>query len=360
MRRRFTLVVTALIGFAIPSRLGGAATSDQPVIVERSRSLMGTLCTATARGLDRAHLSAALAGALDEIARLEEVMSSWRLDSELARLNASSGRPFHCSADLFAVLDSARTCAEQTHGAFDPSIEPLAQAWDLRGSGALPTDGERQRARALVDWRRLGLDRERHTATLGSGMGIDLGGIGKGFALDRARERLLERGVRDALLNFGGEILVMGREAPAESGWTVRVAHPSDRLQAAVVLGVSEAAVSTSAQSEHRYRVGVKSYGHVLDPHSGQPVNSAASVTVVTGSATRADALSTALLVMGRDKAEAWCSQHSDVGALWLEPSRGALHAWAWNLPSARAAAGQSIQWRTPSSAARAVDPDQP
>ncbi|MGH7731953.1 MAG: FAD:protein FMN transferase, partial [Candidatus Eiseniibacteriota bacterium] len=163
--------------------------------------------------------------------------------------------------------------------------------------------------------------------------------IGKGFALDRARATLTRLGARRALLNLGGEVLALGERH------TVAVAHPEVRLAPVVELEVSDACVSTSGQSERGFTGRGARYGHVVDPRGGRPVATPASVTVVCRSATRADALATALLVMGRERASEFVMAHGDLGALWLEPAGSGVRAWCWNLPTARAAPGAAVRW---------------
>ena len=314
--------------------------------IERTRILMGTTCDIVAHG---AGAQRGVEAAFAEIARLDRVMSSWREDSDLSRWNASAGGDAACPTDLFAVLDSSAAMAALTEGCFDPTVDPLLRAWDLRGAGRVPTPDERARALALVDWRGLRIDRAAGAASLAApGMAVDLGGIGKGYALDRAAAILREAGVERALLNFGGEVLAIG-------AWPVSIAGPRDRLEPIVEIEVRGAAVSTSAQSERGFIAGGRRYGHVLDPRSGAPVDTRASVTAIAASGTRADAISTALLVMGRERAAEWCRRHPDVGALWLEPAaRRRVRAWAWNVSGA-ATPGATVEWMQSSSAAHAA-----
>lgn len=311
------------------------------VSVKRARYLMGTLCTAVVVHEDTARARAALTAALDEIDRLEKLMSSWREDSELARFNRSAAaNPVACSADLAAVLDSALVLARLTDGAFDPTIAPLVDAWDLRGEGRVPGAAALAAARERVGWPGLMLDRGARAARFARpGMSVDLGGIGKGFALDRAAEVLVQHGVRRALINLGGEVLARG------DAQTIRVAHPTARFTPVVEFVVGDAAISTSAQSERGFTAGGTRHGHVLDPRTGRPAPTAASVTVVCRSATRADALATALLVMGRERAAGFLLAHHDVGALWLEPAGDAVRAWRWNLSEVATAAGATVRW---------------
>lgn len=311
--------------------------------VERARWLMGTLCTAEIAAADTGAAAAAAEEAFAEIARLEALLSSWRDDSEIGRLNAlGAGESLACAPATYEVLVAARSLAEVTHGAFDPTIEPLVRAWDLRGKGRVPEEDEIAEALARVGWDRLRLDENDLTAGFAApGMAIDLGGIGKGFALDHAFAVLEARGIRRARLNFGGEICAISDGTP----WPVTIADPADRLRPVIAFELRDGAVSTSGQSERSFRAKGRAWGHILDPRTGRPVAHPGSVTVVAGSATQADALSTALFVMGRAAGEAFARAHPEIGVLWLEPAGGRVLAWGWNLPATRDVEGAEVQW---------------
>src|SRR5262249_50712440 len=154
---------------------------------------------ATARVADDTlRVGAVLDLALDEVAALERTLTNWDAKSELCRLNAA-GEPRAVSEPLFAVIDSSVAMAAATGGAFDPTVESLTLAWDLRGQGRVPSAAALDSARARVGWRRIRLDRATRAVDLG-GTQLDLGGIAKGFALDRAAEVLRAHGVPDAVL----------------------------------------------------------------------------------------------------------------------------------------------------------------
>jgi thiamine biosynthesis lipoprotein len=230
--------------------------------------------------------------------------------------------------------------ARLTDGAFDPTIEPFNRIWDARGKGRVPKPHEIETTMILVGWRKLSLDPSKRRVLFPfSGMGIDFGGIGKGLALDRAARLAQRNGVHRALFNFGGEVLALGE------GWDIQVANPSDRLRPIVSITISNAAISTSSQSERGVVVKKKHYGHIIDPGTGEPVPRSGSVTVMARSASRADAISTALLVMGREAASAFAKEHRDLGVLWLEPDGDIVRAWKWNLPTARAEPGTRLEW---------------
>lgn len=319
-----------------------AATAPDPAGgLSRTRLLMGTLLTIEVGAPGPGRASAAVEAAFDTVAALERRFSNWRADSEIARLNASAAAaPFPCSHDLFVAVEAALDAAARTDGASDPTVEPLVQAWDLRGEGREPTRTERDAALARVGWRHVVLDRAAQTVRFArEGVALDLGGIGKGVALERATAVLRERGVSAARLDFGGEIRSFGESR------RVAVAHPADRLAPAVSLVPGDAAVSTSGQAERGVTVNRRWHGHVLDPRTGAPVPTRASVTVVAPDAIQSDGLDTGLLVMGREAAGRFAMANPSIGVLWLEPHADVVRAWAWNLPSAATAPGARVEW---------------
>jgi thiamine biosynthesis lipoprotein len=311
--------------------------------VAGARELMGTTCTLSLESRDSQWSRRCMQEAFATIAGLDSVLSSWREDSELSHVNAAGAETrIECSEDFYACLDSALVIAAETDGAFDPTIEPLNRVWDLRGEGRVPEPGELADARALVDFHLLSVVPGVRTVRFPRpGMGLDFGGIGKGFALDAARDQLYRRGVKRALLELGGQISTF----TDGEAWTVQIADPEDHAKPVVRLVVRRTSISTSSQNGHPFTVSGRDYGRVLDPRRGEPVHTSASVTVLAPSGTRADALSTAFLVMGRERVEAYLERHPEIGALWMEPTPDGIHAWRWNLATASTEPGASVQW---------------
>ena len=332
--KRTTLLTVALLAVSICAHAAE---------MQRSQILMGTLCTAVAEAPNDTVASRALRAGFDEIARLEQVLSTWRDDSDISMLNANAAEePFPCPTELYAVLATARTLAEHTDGAYDPTIGALIDAWDLRGDGRVPNDKQLEQAHSTVGWQKLAFDVEAQAVSFeNDGMSVDLGGIGKGFALDHAVVAMELRGARRGMLNFGGEICAWSDGTP----WDVYVADPADRMTPALRFTITDAAVATSAQSERGFDHKGKRYGHILDPRTGRPVESRGSVTVIAGSATQADALSTALFVMGRDEAGAYARANTDIGVVWLEHADDGLIAWIWNAPEMKPEHGVTVHY---------------
>jgi thiamine biosynthesis lipoprotein len=285
--------------------------------------LMGTSLDITVEAEDRA---AGLEASERAVAALEEAearLSTWRSDTELARLNhAPAGERQALSPALAEDLAAALRCARETEGAFNPAVGPLVQAWGLRGGGRLP--GPEERSAAMADSRFEDLDLQGGAAVRRRpGLTLEEGGFGKGAGLGDALEALSDLGVRRASLDLGGQVAVLG------GGWTVPVAHPRHRDRPAVALAIDGGSVSTSGNSERGIEIEGRKLGHILDPRTGEPAADFGSVTVWTADPLRADCLSTGLYVLGPERALAWAAAHPGVEVLVLRPEGDRLKALA-------------------------------
>jgi thiamine biosynthesis lipoprotein len=250
---------------------------------------------------DRPGAEAAAAECFELFRSLDLELSEWKAGSPLAAVNrASGGAAVPVPPRLFAVLERSLALAEATDGAFDPSWAALWPLWDFRNPNAAPPDpAEVEARRRQIDWRAVELDAAAGTVRLArAGMQLGLGAIGKGWALDRAAERLEARGFHDFLITAGGQVLARGSNG--ERAWRVGVRDPRgarDELFAVVELG--DGSLSTSADNESFFLHRGERYHHVLDPRTGWPARGARSATVLHREAAAADALSTALMVLG-------------------------------------------------------------
>jgi thiamine biosynthesis lipoprotein len=282
------------------------------------RYLMGTWCDLVIfdppAGPDVAQ------SAFREIARLETVLSSWDQTSEVSRLNASAGQgPQRVSDDLAAVIDESLSICATTKGAFDPSVGPLVRAWGFyTETPVTPAPDSGRAAASHVGCNQVRVNRQSRSVVLADGMALDFGGIGKGYAVDRAMDILRERGVTRAKVDFGSSSLgFLGR---VDGGWPVVIADPRDRDTPLVTFRISEGSVSTSSQQERYFESDGRRYGHIFDPRLGRPVESRLlSVTVIMGRGSAADALSTGLFVMGAAEGKRLISRLPDVAAVFVE-----------------------------------------
>ncbi|MDT8369744.1 MAG: FAD:protein FMN transferase, partial [Longimicrobiales bacterium] len=297
MRRPLLLTGLVLAPVALVLALAGFVSDD--AWVERIGYRMGTSLGIRLNAPTREAGLEAIEAAFERVARLEGVLSTWRDDTDLARLNRIPvGHAVRLAPELRGILTEALGWSGRTEGAFDPRVGALVDAWDLRGEGRVPELRGLERAVKASGPDAFQLDGDR-AIRLREGAWIDAGSFGKGAALRDAHRALVELGVTDALLDFGGQILAMGAGGAGADGWTVPVAHPSRRDETAATLRLRDRSAATSGSSERFVTVDGVRYGHLLDPRSGRPVEAWGSVTVIASDPFVADVLSTALFVVG-------------------------------------------------------------
>jgi thiamine biosynthesis lipoprotein len=249
--------------------------------------------------------SAAIDAVFREFDRLDALMSVWKDGSDIERLNAAAGdRPVRVSAEVREVVRAAHQVSEWTGGRFDVTFGALSGLWkfDHDQDNQIPDRAEVQKRLAFIDYRRLKIDDEAGTAFLErKGMRAHLGGIGKGYAVDRGVAILRQRGVTDFIVQAGGDMYVSGRRG--ERPWRVAIRDPrgpEDRSFAA--LDLTDGSFSTSGDYERFFMRGGRRYHHILDPRLGEPATGCRSVTIVADNATIADALSTGVFLLGPDE----------------------------------------------------------
>ena len=280
------------------------APSEKVATVERRLAMMGTSLEIRVEAANRDQALAASERAVAALEAAEARLSTWRDDTELARLN--SGQAVPLSPALAADLEKARRCREETDGAFDPAVGRLVQAWGLRNGGRRPDPEELRSAVASI--------RERKDLVL------EEGGFGKGAGLADAMQALGP--VTRAWLDLGGQTAVLG-------SWAVPVADPRFRERPVVALKIDGGSVSTSGNSERGIVVDGERLGHILDPRNGKPAPDFGSLTVWTADPLRADCLSTGLYVMGPEAALGWAAEHPGVEVLVLRPQGERIEALA-------------------------------
>ncbi len=277
-----------------------------PPPVRLAREAMNTRFEIALHGSNPVALRAAGEEALDEIERLEERLSLFRPASEIAHLNARAAQePIRVTPGTLALLQHARRLHAETGGAFDPTIAPLLECWGLLGgTGRVPTPEEIAAARACVGMDLVELNEKHRTVRFARhGVRLDLGAIGKGYAIDRAVEILREAGVTSGLLHGGTSTIYALGPPPDTEAWPVAIDGPPTPLgeprQPLAVVRLCDESLSVSAVWGKSFTAGGRTYGHVLDPRSGWPASDAVLAAVVLPSATESDALSTALLTVG-------------------------------------------------------------
>lgn len=253
-------------------------------------------------------------------ADVERDLNEWKPGTPLATVNAAEGAPVQVPAALLDAVERGIALGEATDGAFDITWASLWGLWDFRAEApTVPDAAEIDRRRAHIDFRKVVVDRAASTLQLPAGMTVGLGGIAKGWALDQAARGLRSRGTRDFLLSAGGQVYAAGDKDGQP--WRVGIRDPrrgADDFFA--IVSVRDGSVSTSGDYERCFvRDGVL-YHHLLDPRTGRPARGLRSATVVARSATDADALSTALMVLGAERGLALVESLPGVEALLVDP----------------------------------------
>jgi thiamine biosynthesis lipoprotein len=267
------------------------------------------------------HLDAAHA-ALDAVDRLEDQLSIFRDSSELSFINReASCRPVPVEERLFALLLQCQELHRVTGGAFDITTTPLSKVWGfLRREGRLPSDEELAAARALVGMQQVTLDPAAGTVHLAApGVALNLGSIGKGYALDQVAGGLRDGGVTTALLTAGASSVLALGAGPDGQGYLVGLRDPGDHQQRLGTVRLSDAALGVSGVGEQFFTVGERRLGHIIDPRSGWPVEGRATCAVIAPTAALADALATAFFVGGRAVAERYVKDHPQVSVLLID-----------------------------------------
>ena len=278
-----------------------------PRIIEDTQVLMGTtvrIQAPVASDKDAAVAREAINKAFKEIARIENVFSVFKADSEVSRINkVKAGEPVPVSAEAFGLIERSVECSKKTEGAFDVTVKPLVDLWREAGkSKKLPPAEAIAAAVNKVGSRYLLLDKAKSTITFQKdGMGLDFGGIAKGYATDRVVAVLKESGISNALISSGGNTYCLGMKGEKEM-WKVGIQHPRDKNKVFAVLRLKDKAIDTSGDYEKYFILHGRRYSHIIDPRTGYPIgDNVVSATVVADSAANADMFATALCVLGAD-----------------------------------------------------------
>lgn len=271
--------------------------------VSRVEHIMGTYIEAKAYGRHAAQTLDLVYARLREI---EQKMTINQAGSEIDDVNAQAGKQaVAVSADTFAVVKRAIEYAEISSGAFDPTIQPIVSLWRIGSPEArLPAPGEIATKLPLVDYRMVQLNPEQRTIFLPhEGMGLDLGGIAKGYAADEAVAILRNNNVRNAIISLGGNVYTMGNN-PSKQPWRIGVQDPEDERNIFIaVIETSDETLVTSGAYERALEVDGQRYHHILNPATGYPAETdVLSSTIVTTKSIDADALSTSLFILGREQ----------------------------------------------------------
>ena len=284
--------------------------------ISASRLSMGSTLTLTAWTNDEDRAQAAFEEVFAEFTRLERLMSTWISGSDVSRVNRSAGvRPVPVSSELREVLNVARQMSEWTGGKFDVTFGALSGLWkfDHDQDDAIPDMREMRRRLALIDYRAIQIDEAAGTVFIArKGMSIHLGGIGKGYAVDRGANILRLRGLRAFIIQSGGDIYAAGLKDGRP--WRLGIQDPRGPANHYFAqLDLSDGTFSTSGDYERAFVKNGRRYHHILDPDTGEPARGARSVTIVTNRAVMADGLSTGVFILGPTAGMALIERLADV-----------------------------------------------
>lgn len=268
----------------------------------RSLKLMGNNFTITVVEADAARGEAFIDMAVEEIRRIERLLTTFADTSQTNQVNAMAGiRPVKVDEEMFALVQRSIAISQVTQGAFDITYGSIDKSlWNFdKEMTALPDAETAKKMVHLIDYRNIIMDAENTTIFLKEkGMRIGFGGIGKGYAAEMAKQLLRKNGVLGGIINASGDLTTWGCQ-PDGKPWTIGIANPDHPEGAFSYLGISNKAVATSGNYEKYVLIGGKKYSHTIDPKTGMPITGVKSVTVIADNAEFADAMATPIAVMG-------------------------------------------------------------
>ena len=289
-------------------------------IFKKSKALMGTEMEITVASADEKAAHKAIDAAFAEIRRIEEMMSTYISESQLSKINSAAGKKaVKVDQELLRLIKRAIEYAEMTEGGFNIAVGPLIKLWRVSEGGNIPKKVEIRKALEIIDYRDIVIDEKKKTVFLKKkGMAIDLGGIAKGYASDRAEIVLKKNGIVSGVVAVAGDINAFGMKVDGAK-WRIGIQHPRKKDAFLGIIELEDEAVSTSGDYERFFIKDGKRYHHIMDPKTGEPAGKCQSVTIVAKEATATDALSTGIFVMGPEKGMELIERLSDVEGIIID-----------------------------------------
>jgi thiamine biosynthesis lipoprotein len=287
---------------------------------------MGTRITVELWADDAAAGNKAIDAVIEEMKRIDRDMSTYKPDSEISRVNAQAANgPMKISAELFELLKTSLEYSRITDGAFDITYASVGFMYDFRAHRK-PTEEEIASALPAVNYRHVVLDEKNRTVRFTQkGVRIDLGGIGKGHAVDRGIDILKSRGIKHALVTAGGDSRIIGDRFGKP--WIIGIRHPDDKSKVIAEIPLEDTAISTSGDYERYFDEGGQRYHHIIDPRTGHSASKVRSATILAPTATRTDGLSKTAFVLGAEAAMKIYNQLDDVDAILVTPEGKVLYS---------------------------------
>ena len=295
MKKTFLYTAFVIILFAIGffiARMG----SKEVHLIKRSRILLGTVVEVQVRETDRKKAETSIEKAFDEIKRIDDLFSTYNEDSPVWKLNHNQDTIITVDPEIFSLMVLSDSVYNLTDGSFDVSLNKLLATWGFDGDDpSLPADDKLSSALMNSGWDNIELLGDNSFKRL-AGTELNFGAIAKGYAVDKAVDVLIKLGINSALVDAGGEIKTIGND------WVIGIQHPRNQNQIIEKVNPGGMSVATSGDYEKYFELNGKRYHHILNPKTGYPADSLISVTVLNKSCTIADALATAVFVLGQSK----------------------------------------------------------
>lgn len=292
------------------ARDDGKDVSSERKLLKQTRMIMGTFAEISVYSNDEKTAGKAIDAALDEMERMDRIMSNYKDDSELSLLNKRAAKsPVPCDKELLDVINMSQYYSELSEGAFDITVSPIVALWGFfHEKGHIPPDKEIEDILPAISYKNIVIDKGAGSKNLctisykNNQTQIDLGGIGKGYAVDKALEIMKKFDIDNACINLGGNIYVLGAPSSGKNVWKVGVQHPRNNNEILGYLELKDEATATSGDYERFFEIQGKRYSHIIDPRTGRPVSGVITTTIVAPTATEVDALSTSVFVLGPEK----------------------------------------------------------
>ncbi len=279
-----------MIGFML------ARKGSENQTVKRTRILLGTVVEIQTRSVDENKADKAINKAFDEISRIDVEFSPYRKERPVWKLNHNNDSVITVTPEIYKIMELSDSLWKESRGAFDVSLESLTEVWGFNGDNpSVPEENKRIKAWTYSGWQHVKL-LGNNSFSRNADVGLNFGAIAKGYAVDRALEILKKNGIKDCLVNAGGEIKALGDE------WVIGVQHPRKENSIIAEIKLNGMSVATSGDYEQYFIKDGKRYDHIMNPHTGFPADSCQSVTVIAGNDTEADGLSTAVFVLGPER----------------------------------------------------------
>jgi len=294
---RILILLLPALFIPAPSRL----QSDSLVTVTKSLIMMGTAFSFTVRAENDTLAWKGINAGIEEVNRIENLISTWKPESQASAINFAAGKqPVKIDIELFQLFRRSNKVSQLTDGAFDVSFAAIEPLWKFDGSmNGLPSDSAIASSVKLIGWENIIMNDVDTTVMLKyEGMRIGFGAIGKGYAANRASLVIKETGIQHGIVNAAGDLIAWGTRDRGQP-WTIGIADPSGNGNVIALIDISETAVATSGNYEKFAEIGGRRFGHIIDPHTGWPSSGLTSVTIVCPDAEIADALATAVFVLG-------------------------------------------------------------